>query len=393
MSQFGGLSKRHFTVVMDDKEHGLYVSSTPSSAAKKAVTKLCASNKSKKVEFCLREITQGSKKKTYGTYIGHIEKLKKPIELKGRVIKYKPVVKLSKKKSEMKGGGLKLGDFEVIDQNSKYKYIKNIFSPDQLFFGKKKDYEGKNYYSFVLFSDGEYNFFENRSEGNLGNIIEFKNIGNKELFNKQIFYKKTFQRIYDSLDDQKFIPSKDLKYKSDKFNELLEILTNLLINYDRNQEFILNNSIFLVNINYTDNDIELTFSFRGKEIIRKMSEIIKKEFYLLIDNNNNPMGNLQHLNETLIQKDQNSQYVLDDLKRLKNNVSQLLKSVIKIKILIANPGSYSDLLGLSNLSNQEFKELTKLMLKQTQYGRLKYIINTVKIKLKKNNNKNNNNNN
>ena len=30
-------SKRHFTVVMDNKEHGLYVSSTPSSAAKKAV--------------------------------------------------------------------------------------------------------------------------------------------------------------------------------------------------------------------------------------------------------------------------------------------------------------------------------------------------------------------
>ena len=66
MSQFGGLSKRHFTVVMGDKEHGLYVSSTPSSAARKAVTKLCASNKSKKVEFCIREITQGSKKKTYG---------------------------------------------------------------------------------------------------------------------------------------------------------------------------------------------------------------------------------------------------------------------------------------------------------------------------------------
>jgi hypothetical protein len=63
MSQFGGLSKRHFTVVMDDKEHGLYVSSTPSSAAKKAVTKLCASNKSKKVEFCLREITHSRFKK------------------------------------------------------------------------------------------------------------------------------------------------------------------------------------------------------------------------------------------------------------------------------------------------------------------------------------------
>jgi hypothetical protein len=106
MPQFGGKSakksssdsKRHFTVVMGGKEHGLYVSSTPSSAAKKAVTKLCTANKSKKVEFHIREITQGSKKKTYGPYEGYIEKLKEPIELKGRVIKYKPVAKLSGKK-------------------------------------------------------------------------------------------------------------------------------------------------------------------------------------------------------------------------------------------------------------------------------------------------------
>jgi hypothetical protein len=105
MSQFGGKdSKRHFTVVMSGKEHGLYVSSSPSSAAKKAVTKLCAANKSKKVEFYIREITQGSKKKTYGPYEGHIEKLKVPIELKGRVIKYKPVAKLSAKLGVKKGG-------------------------------------------------------------------------------------------------------------------------------------------------------------------------------------------------------------------------------------------------------------------------------------------------
>jgi hypothetical protein len=105
MSQFGGKdSKRHFTVVMGNKEHGLYVSSTPSSAAKKAVTKLCAANKSKKVEFSIREITQGSKKKTYGPYEGYIEKLKEPIELKGRVIRYKPVAKLSRKSGAKKGG-------------------------------------------------------------------------------------------------------------------------------------------------------------------------------------------------------------------------------------------------------------------------------------------------
>jgi hypothetical protein len=61
MNQFGGKnSKRHFTVVMGGKEHGLYVGLTPSSAAKKVVTKLCASNKGKKVKFHIREITQGS---------------------------------------------------------------------------------------------------------------------------------------------------------------------------------------------------------------------------------------------------------------------------------------------------------------------------------------------
>ena len=98
MLQFGGKNaKRHFTVVMEGKEHGLYISSTPSSAAKKAVTKLCASNKGKKVEFYIREITQGSKKKTYGPYEGYIEKLNEPIELKGRIIQYKPVAKLSGK--------------------------------------------------------------------------------------------------------------------------------------------------------------------------------------------------------------------------------------------------------------------------------------------------------
>ena len=60
----------------------------------------------------MREITQGSKKKTYGPYSGHIEKLKEPIKLKGRVIKYKPVAKLSgktgAKKGGMRGGGDKI---------------------------------------------------------------------------------------------------------------------------------------------------------------------------------------------------------------------------------------------------------------------------------------------
>ena len=97
-------SKRHFTVVIGTKEHGLYCSSSPSSAARKAVSKLCGKEKGKKVEFCLREITQGSKKKTYGPYLGHVEKLAKPIQLKGRVIERKPVALLKPKSSAKKGG-------------------------------------------------------------------------------------------------------------------------------------------------------------------------------------------------------------------------------------------------------------------------------------------------
>jgi hypothetical protein len=97
-------SKRHFKVVIGKKEHGLYLSSSPLSAARKAVSKLCATDKKKKVEFSLREITRGSIRKTYGPYLGYIEKLKVPIQLKGRLVEYKPNAKLIKKTGVKKGG-------------------------------------------------------------------------------------------------------------------------------------------------------------------------------------------------------------------------------------------------------------------------------------------------
>ena len=114
-------SKRHFTVVIGTKEHGLYVSSSPSSAARKAVSKLCGKEKGKRVEFCLREITQGSKKKTYGPYLGHVEKLAKPIQLKGRVIERMPVAHL-KPKSSAKKGGMRGGENK---ENLKKQYMNN----------------------------------------------------------------------------------------------------------------------------------------------------------------------------------------------------------------------------------------------------------------------------
>jgi len=90
--------KRNFTCVIGSKEHGTYTGSSPSSAARKVVSQLCHDDKKKNVKFYLREITQGSKKKTYGPYSGHMEKLKKPIQLKGRLIKYNPIARLSKSK-------------------------------------------------------------------------------------------------------------------------------------------------------------------------------------------------------------------------------------------------------------------------------------------------------
>ena len=116
------MNKRHFTVVeKNGKEHGLYVSSTPSSAAKKAVSKLCASNKSKKVEFYLREITQGSKKKTYGLYQGEMKKLKTPIELKGRDIQYKTIVHLNKGKKSTIKNSKKMSGGAITENDIMYK--------------------------------------------------------------------------------------------------------------------------------------------------------------------------------------------------------------------------------------------------------------------------------
>ena len=96
-------SKRHFTVVIGKKEQGTYISSSPSSAARKAVSKLCIDDKKRKVVFSIRETTRDSNKKVYGPYIGYMQKLDKPVELKGRIIRYKPVAKLDKKGRKNEG--------------------------------------------------------------------------------------------------------------------------------------------------------------------------------------------------------------------------------------------------------------------------------------------------
>jgi hypothetical protein len=188
-------SKRHFTAVVNSKEHGLYISASPSSAARKIVSKLCASSKSKKVEFCVREITQGSKKKTYGPYLGEMKKLAKPIELKGRVIRFAPEVHLKKKKigKKMRGGTIekdgilsksdfifdigKIDDFqseqtveEGYIQESVYRVPKQIYannpecklktyrSKNYIFFSKKIHVDFKEENNNIKMTDPKYNY-------------------------------------------------------------------------------------------------------------------------------------------------------------------------------------------------------------------------------------------
>jgi hypothetical protein len=180
-------SKRHFTVVIGTKEHGLYCSSSPSSAARKAVSNLCG-KKVKNVEFCLREITQGSKKKTYGPYLGHVEKLAKPIQLKGRLVERMPVARL-KPKSSAKKGGMRGGDeIPIINMNNINKeYIIKV---------KKDINNGKNFKNI---------------------LNKYKNKYNSDVIDDIIAH-KIVDDIYEKRDNMNHYHSVLRKYKNKGFN-------------------------------------------------------------------------------------------------------------------------------------------------------------------------------
>jgi len=187
MPQFGGKNakkktsssstKRHFTVVMGNKEHGLYVSSSPSSAARKAVSKLCATDKKKKVDFSIREITQGSKKKTYGPYKGYIEKLKEPIELKGRVIKYKPVAKLrgktGAKKGGMRGGG-KIVLKDILDHGTYYALILELNGRKYAYNLKQPYHNGEKNVETRVDKEKNYFIYDETTKHNFGSLYELQ---------------------------------------------------------------------------------------------------------------------------------------------------------------------------------------------------------------------------
>ncbi len=254
--------KRNFTCLIGKKEHGIYTGSSPSSAARKALSKLCSDNKKLKVNFHLREITQGSKKKVYGPYEGSMEKLKEPIELKGRIVRYKPVVRLSKKE----GGGIR--QFEaIIDSDGNkikvIKYSKSILERSMFKINKEKkgqsDYEvfdskdnviiKKNKPNEVvkellkyLRAPKEYKEFINNST-KLKNLLQelTKNITEKE----KIFYKVKVFTFFWSIPDEKWDNFKDfLVEEIGKDSSLADLLDKTKTNLNKKLDFTINDLTF-----------------------------------------------------------------------------------------------------------------------------------------------------
>jgi hypothetical protein len=78
------------TKFMNKNYSGVYVSRDAAGSAKKALTQLCNVKNIKgqcAMYLSIRETTQGSKKKVFNYKVVR-EKLKKPLELKGRIIEY-----------------------------------------------------------------------------------------------------------------------------------------------------------------------------------------------------------------------------------------------------------------------------------------------------------------
>ncbi len=144
------MTERHFRVVQLDGKKvefgGVSITSkaSPGSAARKLLTSIAHEKGLKKnkkasmpkVKFCIQEYTQGSSKKIYGPYVGHFHKytaaeLKKAKTAGGKIkFTMKPVVKLVKRKNNMKGGHSGINDdlqlkaciYTALDGDDKFKY-------------------------------------------------------------------------------------------------------------------------------------------------------------------------------------------------------------------------------------------------------------------------------
>jgi hypothetical protein len=238
--------------------------------------------------------------------------------LKGRVIKYKPVAKLSGKKGAKKGGApIKVDDFICKSIEDKSKYDKPFFgSLHKLFFGPKI---GDKYFSIALSSDGSLDVLTAQLQ-----ILHSDSIEN---LTQQVL---------------NYVLSNIIPENSEKYDpKIIELLNNLrskkaqlIQQLQQQQQQQLNkikNKIFLVSIDQNDPN-GITIQYNGKNSFIMVDQIENKPSYLFfteISGKPLPLGNFD-------------QYFTNDY--IKYRVFELLKSN-RIVIKIKQPGSLQKLFG------------------------------------------------
>ena len=227
-------SKRHFTLIRGNKEHGLFYGTTPSDAALMVATKLCSSNKSKKVEFYIREITDGSKQKTYGPYIGYNDKLNGHGDQS-----YKIVAKL--KKVGMKGGAGLLDNIQISYGNCGKKHIYSMksrskkciiltFNNRSITIGSREPLEIQ-----VKYLDNSSTYYK------------------KEIFNDKILI--NFNKFRDIINELllNYISS---AFNDDQLKELIDKILKFMSHIETSQDDILNIREWFDNAKLSDTSIQ-----------------------------------------------------------------------------------------------------------------------------------------
>jgi len=183
------LPNRNFIILFNSKEYSPNYSSTPSLAARKFFSSINKSNQIKsKIEFYVKETTEGSKKKIYGPYIGS-----------------KNNVYLKKSKKIIKGGYNNMKstniDFAKVEKNCIFfkpvKPVKPVLLNDKI-------NENKSNYQYIVCKTILKNYEFKIIIGNKTNNIDIKTIDKNTLIELKEYIEtnnifRTLKRIIDNV--------------------------------------------------------------------------------------------------------------------------------------------------------------------------------------------------
>ena len=188
------LNNRSFTILYNSKEFCCYNSSTPSLAAKKFFSNINKSKQIKKIEFFVKETTNGSKKKLYGPYIGNKDKV---------YLKNNKLI-----------GGFSQNDLHI-EQTNNIPFVKK---GDNCLFFKPKILHDKYYYQYIvcktLFKHYEFKTIIENKEQNIEIMaIDMESLKKLKEFIEEKNVFRTLKNIIDYVID---IKNKSVKNFEDK---------------------------------------------------------------------------------------------------------------------------------------------------------------------------------